>query len=264
MTSLAVAMWFGMFAVQTDKSEVGDAAKKIAESKSYSWKGSLKFEGQLPFGGGGGGGGGADIPEQTFSGSFEDGVGSHILTDASEFISVGDKSVTRPRGEWRMVEAPGGGGGGGGGGNPFGRGGMGRMMGMFSGTPKSPHDELKEIDTKLSSAKKSALAEKVGEIDCTVYECELTEDAARENAPMGRFLDRIPDTQVSGTLKVWVDGEGRPAKFQLTVKVSASFQGNDFEVSTVRTVSISKFGETKVTIPEDAKAVLEGKKGKGD
>ena len=115
MTSLAVAMWFGMFAVQTDKSEVGDAAKKIAESKSYSWKGSLKFEGQLPFGGGGGGGGGADIPEQTFSGSFEDGVGSHILTDASEFISVGDKSVTRPRGEWRMVEAPGGGGGGGGG-----------------------------------------------------------------------------------------------------------------------------------------------------
>ncbi len=254
MTILALAV---CFVVQTEKGEVADAAKKVADAKSYSWKGSLKFEGQLPFGGGGGGGGG-DIPEQTFSGTFEDGVGSHILTDTSEFISVGDKSVTRPRGEWRMVEAPGGGGGG----NPFGRGGMGRMMGMFSGTPKSPHDELKDVDTKLSTAKKSAMNEKVGEIDCAVYECELTEDAARENAPMGRFLDRIPDAQVTGTLKAWVDGEGRLVKFQLTVKVAASFQGNDFEISTVRTVSLSKFGETKVTIPDDAKAVLEGKKGK--
>jgi hypothetical protein len=251
------ALAAALAALQDDKDEVCAAVEKSVGAESYSWKGASKFEGQLPFGGRGGGG---EIPESKFSGRHQKDVGTHLLTDAVEFITVGDKTVSRPRGEWRLTGSQEGGDRPGGGGRGPGGRGMGGMFGMLGGSPRAPHQDLEGLDRKIAKAHKAAGGERVGDADCSVYECELTENAAREAAPFGRFLERLEDSEVTATLQAFVDAEGRLLKYVLKIKVSASFQGNDFEVSTSRSVTLSDFGSAKVEIPAEAKAALEGKR----
>jgi hypothetical protein len=248
MVMLATAL---VALMQSDaKDEALGAGKKLAESKNYSWKGSSKFEGDLPFGGNQG----QAMPEIKVEGSHVDGTGTRILTETSEYIKVGDKTVTRPRGEWRVVEENAGDGFRGGGR------GMGRMFGGFGGVPKAPHDDFKNLDTKITDIAKAEAKEKIGETECTVYSGKLQDDAAKEGLPFGRMLERMGDATVTGTFKYWVDGEGNLVKFQYSTKVAASFQGNDFEFTFVRAVEISDVGKAKVEIPDDAKKALEGKK----
>lgn len=256
IATLALAAALG--ALQDEKAEVCAAVEKAFAEASYSWTGTLKFEGQLPFGGRGGRGGGGQIPESKFSGHHQKDVGTHLLTDSMEFLTVGDKTISRPRGEWRLVGRPEGGDRFGGGG---GRGMGGAIFGMIGGPPGPPHLDLQDLDRKISKAHKAPAGERVGETDCDVYECELTEEAAREAAPLGRFLERLDDSQVIATLKACVDSDGRRLlRYTLSIKVSASFQGNDFEVTTSRTVTLADFGAAKVEIPADAKAALEGRR----
>lgn len=228
------------------KDEALGAAKKVVELKNYAWKGTMKFEGNLPFGNN-------EIPEMKFEGSHDADKGTHMLTDSNEYLKVGDKTVTRPRGEWRVVESRDGDGERRGGG----RGGMGRMFGAFGGTPKAPHDELKDPDQAISDVRKEDAKEKAGEVECTVYTCTLREDAARENAPFGRMIERMGDAEITGSVKLWVDESGQILQYQSTTKVIASFQGNDFEISVVRTTEIKDIGKANVEIPEDAKKAME-------
>jgi hypothetical protein len=246
----ALAILLGLFQAEAKDEAIG-AAKKMVELKNYGWKGSMKFDGNLPFGGNN------EIPEAKFEGSHDADKGTHMLTDSTEYLKVGEKTVSRPRGEWRLEEERDGGGGFGGRG---GRGGMGRMFGMFGGAPKMPHEELKDPDGKISDVKKEDAKEKVGEVECAVYSCTLREDAARDMAPFARMLERIPDSTVSGSLKLWVDESGQVLKYETTTKVAASFQGNDFEVSVIRSTELKDVGKAKVEIPDDAKKVLETKK----
>lgn len=259
IVTFALAAALGV--VQDEKAEVCAAVEKAVLDEGYTWTGTQKFEGQLPFGGRGGGGGGAGaIPESRFSGRHQKGVGTHLVTDSMEFLTVGDKTVSRPRGEWRLVGSPEGGDRPGGGRGPGGRGMGGAFFGMMGGIPRAPHQDLQNLDRKISKAHKAAAGERVGETDCDVYECELTEDAAREAAPFGRFLERLEDSEVIATLKACVDGAGRLVRYTLSIKVSASFQGNDFEITAMRTVTLADFGTAKVEIPADAKAALEGRR----
>lgn len=232
----------GTAALAGDKDEIVAAGKKVIEGKSYSWSGTLKFEGQLPFGGG------QEIPEAKFSGT-QDGHATHIVTDSAEFIRVGDRTVRRPRGEWRLVEE-----------NPegeFRRGGFGRFMGMMA-APRSPADEFAKLEDSIRHASKADATEKVGDAECTVYSGDLTEEAALQAAPMGRMVERMGG-EASGTFKVWVDPEGRICKYEVTIKVSGSVQGNDFEITSIRTVTLKDFGTAKVEVPPEAKAALERK-----
>jgi len=233
------------------KDEAIGAAKKVVEMKNYSWKGSMKFEGNLPFGGNNG-----EMPEMKFEGSHDADKGTHMLTDSTEYLKVGEKTVSRPRGEWRIVDPQDQGGFGGRGG---GRGGMGRMFGMFGGAPKLPSEELKDPDGKISDVKKEDAKDKVGDIECVVYACTLRDDAAREMAPFGQWLERMGNSEVTGTLKFWVDESGQILKYESTTKIVASFQQNDFEISVKRSTEIKDVGKAKVEIPEDAKKLLEKK-----
>jgi len=250
MKHLAFAFAFAMSAVAgaQDKDEVSGAAKKTVELKNYEFKGTSKLDGNLPFGGGGGG----PLPETKFTGAYDAGTGLYVSTETNEWVTIGGKTVTRPKQEWRVVDPQGGGGGG------RGFGGMGRgMMGMFGGTPKAPHDDLKDFGSKLASASKKDAKATVGETECTVFECELTEDAAKEGAPMGRMLERIPDAEIKGKAKVWMNADGAIVQYDVTVSVAAEFQGMGFEISSVRSVLIYNVDKAKVEIPSDAKKAIE-------
>ncbi len=262
MKLVAAVVGFSLFATVAfaqEKDEVAAAAKKLTETKNYAFKGTSKTEGNLPFGGGGGGAGG--IPEQKFQGVYDSATGLVVSNDANEWVKVGDITVTRPKAEWRVVEQPAAGGGGRGG-----RGGMGGMMGgMFGGAPKAPHEDLKDFGTKLAGAKKADAKETIGETECSVYSGDLTDEATKESLPFGRMMERFAaDAEIKGTSKVWIDGEGNICKYETTVRVAASFQGNDFEISIVRTVSVFDAGKAKVEIPEGAKAAIEKRKKQGD
>lgn len=253
MTTLAL-----LALLAQDKEDIVSAAKKLAESKNYSFQGTSKFDGQLPFGGGGGGQ--QEIPEAKFSGSYDAEKALVMQTDTNDYVKIGKVLVTRPRAEWRVVEeqpAEGGGGRG------FGRGGRG-MMGMFGRAPAAPHEEFASFDSKIGSAKKTDKTETVGETDCTVYEADLSEDYAKELMPMSRMLDRMGGGgEITGKARFWIDSHGNLAKIETTATLSADIQGNTIEVSSIRTVTISKVGSTTVEIPAGAKEAIDKKNKEG-
>jgi hypothetical protein len=247
-TAIAILVAAGTAAAD-DKDDLAAAAKKTAEARTYSFKGETNTE--LPaFGGGGGGPQGP----QKFEGKHDAEAGTHILTDTQEIVKIGKKTATRPRAEWRVTEEgadPQGGRGGG-----FGRG----MRGMFGGAAvRAPHEELADFGSKVSKVTKKGSKETLGETECDVFEAELTEEAAKAVVPGGGMLNRIPDATISGSAKVWVDGDGRIVKYVVKGTVTASFQGNDFEMSSTRTTTIYDVERTKVEIPADAKKAIEKK-----
>ncbi len=241
--SLAGRVW------ADDKEDLAAAAKKTAESKSYSFKGETKTE--MPAFGGQGGG--AQDP-QKFEGKHEEGVGTHILTDQQEIVKVGAKTASRPRAEWRVTDETqqGQGGGRGAGGR-----GMAGMMGR--GSTKAPHEDFKDFGAKLAKASKSDKKETVGETECDVYSIELTEDAVKAMLPGGGMFGRMgqnAEITYTGTGKVFV-ADGVILKYVLKAVVSASIQGNDVELTIERTTMIYDIDKTKVELPADAKKAID-------
>jgi hypothetical protein len=261
MLKLVVALMVCVSAVYADdKDDVANAAKKVAELKSFSFSVESKTEGS-GFGGGGGGGGGGGPQSFKYEGKFQKDVGQMITTDTMEFVKIGTITAQRPRGDWRVVEDNPQGGGGGGGGQ------RGRGMGGFfgqRGAPSGPGEDLADFGTKLDKCKKTDKSEKVGDADCSIYEGALTVDAAKAFMPMSRMLDRMGGGDVSGTAKIWIDGDGRLVKYELTTKLEADVQGNAVSMSQTRTVTLSGVNDTKVEIPEAAKAAIEKRKKQGD
>lgn len=230
--------------IADDKDDLAAAAKKAAESSSFSFKGEIVSEMPSMMGGMG------DNEPTKFEGKFESGVGTYIKTSTHEFITVGDKTATRPIAEWKLTEDDS---------DPMGM--QKRMMAMMSGSKsiKPPHADFKDFGGKVQKVKKSK-KETLGETECDVYEAEFTAEAAQELLkdvlPFGGMLGMMGEAESSGTAKVWVDGQGRIVKYEATGKLVASMQGMDLEMSGTRTVTFYDVGNTKVEIPEDAKKLL--------
>lgn len=227
-----------------DKDDLAAAAKKAHESSSYSFKGETTTEMPSMMGGMG------DNEPTKFEGKYEKGVGAYIRTATHEFVTIGDKTASRPLAEWKMLEDED---------DPMAL--QKRMMSMMSGSKsvKSPHGDFADFAGKIEKAKKSK-KETLGETECDLYEIEFTEEAAKallgDLLPMGGMMGMIPDAESTGTGKVWVDGGGRIVKYEATGKLSASMQGMDFEMSATRTVTFYDVDKTKVEIPEDAKKLF--------
>jgi hypothetical protein len=60
----------------------------------------------------------------------------------------------------------------------------------------------------------------------------------------------------SGSLKVWVK-DGLVSKYELKIKGTVSFNGNDRDVDRTTAVEIKDIGSTKVEVPEEARKKLE-------
>ncbi|HXX94081.1 MAG TPA: hypothetical protein VEN81_10630 [Planctomycetota bacterium] len=235
-----------------DKEDLASAIRKLSDARNYSFKGQQKTD--LPalgaFGAGGGG-----PQENKYEGQVDAREGTHILTEAQEIVRIGDKTAIRPRGDWRVLDE-----------NPAGGGGrnLGRMMGQLGGLrpPRAPHEELKDLASKLERASRDGKKETVGETECDVYSFDLSEDGAKGLFPMGGMMGRLgggnADVKFRGKGKGWV-ADGLLVKLETVATLSASFNGNDFDVSTTRTVSIHDVGKTRVEIPEDAKKAIKAK-----
>lgn len=242
-TLIALAIAF----VLDDKDDVAAAAKKLAESKSYSFKGTAS-QGRT--------GGDREPQARPFEGKHEGGVGTLMTTDAQLVVRIGDKTAICPKPVWRVVQP-----------RPEGRpegqprpnpaaGGEGRV--------RLPHEELADLGAKLEKAAKAEAKETLGEVECDVYSFDYTADAAKAMAgpaPGARGGGEAPAREVKAAGRAWIR-EGVLVKIEIKVTVSVTLQDRAIETVVARTISFYDVDATKVEIPEEAKKAIEeaGKK----
>jgi hypothetical protein len=226
-----------------DKEDLGAAAKKATEAESYTFKSTIEIEGSpMP------------VDPIEFEGKHHKDAATYLTGSMMgrdiELYKKGDKIVTKGMdGNWQS--------GGGGGGGRGGRG----LGGMMSGALKAPHEELKDFEKKFKEVKKGERKENVGGKECSVYSGDLTEDAAKEMIPMGR-MGGLGGAEITGSAKVWVDGDGVVRKYETVANLSIDFQGNQLELTVTRKTEISEIGSTKLEVPEEVKKLLGGEEKK--
>ena len=250
-STVAVVAGFSVAAQAAPKDEVTDAAKKLGEAKSYSWKSDTQFQGG--FGGGGGGGQGRGRFGGPTEGKIEKDGFAHLSMQRGdntvEAVVKGDKGAVKTQDGWQslaelqaQLAADGGQGGQG-----RGRGGFTRQLQNF----KAPAQEAQDLASKTKEITK----------DGDAYTGELTEEAAKElmafrgGGQGGQGGNAPQATDAKGTVKFWVK-DGALAKYEYNVKGKREIQGNPVEIDRTTTVEIKDVDSTKVEIPEEAKSKL--------
>jgi hypothetical protein len=223
------------------KDEVTSAGKQLASKDNYSWKQTTANAGGN--GGGGGFGGGASQGKTDKAGlvwvSREGRDGATI-----ESVRKGEKGAVKGQDGWQSLEelrANAGGGGGGGGGR-------GGFMGMMMRNFKAPAVQAQDLAAAAKELKK----------DGDVVEGDLTEDGAKAQLSFGgRPGGNGPEISgAKGSVKFWLK-DGVIAKYELKVKGTISFNGNDRDVDRTTTVEIKDVGTTKIELSDEAKKKLE-------
>lgn len=142
---------------------------------------------------------------------------------------------------------------------------QGRGMGMRMARIEIPHVRAAEALEGVAELKASEQMERLGEVDCTVYSGDLTEERAGKvvMGPLGRMGERAKTSVegASGSLRYWISDRGTLVKFEIAAKgkINAEIQGEtkSFEIDAIYTTEISKAGESAIEIPDEAKAILE-------
>ncbi len=246
-SAAAVVAGFSVVANAAPKDEVTDAAKKLGEAKSYSWKSDVQSQG-----GQGGGQGRGRFGGPTEGKTEKDGFTLLSMQRGDNTIQAvmkGEKGAVKTQDGWQSFEemraqlaADGGQGGG------QGRGaGTAFMLRSF----RTPAQEAQDLATKTKELTKEGDA----------ITGELTEEGAKELASFRRGRggqDQGGGPTVSdakGTVKFWVK-DGALAKYEYNVKGSMEFNGNTREIDRTTTVEIKDVDSTKVEVPEEAKGKL--------
>ncbi len=230
-----MARWFwrpGTLLAAEPKDEVTAAAKKLADKDNYSWKQTTENAG--------GGGFGAGVSE----GKAEKGgficVSMQAGDNTIEVVKKGEKGAVKTQDGWQsMAELAADQGGGGG---------RGRFMAMRFRNFKAPAAQVEDIVAKAKELKKEGDA----------FAGDLTEEGAKAQLMFGgRGGGNGPEISgAKASLKVWVK-DGLLAKYELKVKGTVSFNGNDRNINRTTTVEIKDIGSTKVEVPNEAKKKLE-------
>ena len=250
----AVLAGSAMFANAAPKDEVTDAAKKLADAKSYSWKATTERQGGAQGGGQGqgrGGFGGGPVEGKTEKDGFTH-VAMTVGENKVEAITKGDKGAVKTRDGWQSFaelsaqQASDNQGQGQG----RGRGMTGRML---QNTPK-PAAQAQELAaaakelTKADDAFTGELTEK-GVIDLLSFRSGgrrgQSGQANDGNAPP-------PPTNAKGTVKFWVK-DGVLSKYEYHVEGTREFNGNEVKLDRTTTVEIKDIDSAKVEVPEEAK-----------
>jgi hypothetical protein len=259
---------------------VKEAIQKAVQYESYAFRTSISVSGLPSRGGGGGGGGGrggsggGQSVHKSIRGEFEKGVGMYSKGDSMEFVRVGKDMAVKDGDEpWKKFErgqgqGQGGGGQGGGGqgrgqgrgqgGGGQGGGGMSERMGkamLMAIAFRLPHEDLAIIGRgteKVRSPQKRK--------DAEVYRVEINEDTAKKFFPLGRML-KDQEAEIKGVAIITIDKEsGKITRFDVEVEVKTTFKMRDqeqkLELKSKKTCVLTNIGETKVTIPDEAKNVL--------
>jgi hypothetical protein len=216
------------------KDDVTNAAKKLADQSSYSWKTTVT----VPEGGGG-----RFRPGPSEGKIEKDGFTWFSMTmrdNTTEFVMKGDKAAVKtPDGGWQSKaeategsEAPG----------PamF----LARRLESF----KTPAAEAEDLAGKAKELKK----------DGDVISGDLTEDAAKALLTFGPRRGGGEGPTISGakgSVKFWVK-DGVLSKYELNVQGKITFNENERDLNRTTTVEIKDVGTTKVEVPEEAKKKL--------
>jgi hypothetical protein len=205
------------------KDDVINAAKKLGEKSGYSWKATVVVPDSAQF-----------RPGPTEGKTEKDGY-THVTStfgdNTMETIVKGEKgAVTNQDGDWQsLAEAEG-------------EEGFGRFRAVMARNIKTPAVQAAELAAAVKELKKEG----------DVYSGELTEEGAKAQLRFGRTAE-VSDAK--GSVKFWLK-DGELAKYEIKVKGTRSFNGNDQEVDRATTIEIKDVGTTKVAIPEAAKKKL--------
>jgi len=222
------------------KDEVTGAAKKLADSDSYSWK-------QTTEGGGGGRNGGGGRRGGGFGGGPMEGKiqkdGLIFLTitrgdNTQEVVLKGKKGAAKTEDGWKSLEELASDDGGGGGGRGP------AMMARMLQNIKAPAVALQDTIGNVKEFTKTDDG----------YTGDLTEEGAKTLLTFGPRRGGGNGPEISGakgSLTVWVK-DGLVSKYQVKVQGTFSRDGNDTEVKRTTTTEIKDVGATKITPPDEA------------
>jgi hypothetical protein len=113
---------------------------------------------------------------------------------------------------------------------------------------------------KIPAVEAASLADAAKELknDSNSISGDLTEDGAKEllSFRRGRNGGGPTITNPKGSVKFWIT-DGKLVKYQYHVQGTVSFNGNDRDVDRTTTVEISGVNSTKISVPDDAKKILQ-------
>jgi hypothetical protein len=137
---------------QDAKEELAKAAEKTRELENYAFKGRIRIEG-VSF-----------LPEPIeFNGAYvkDRGFSASMGPFGSLFRVDKKTAVKDPKtGEWILLKA----------GTKIGDGELAAQIPILARGLKPPHEELKKIEGRFKELRKKDGVEKVGDIECAVYE----------------------------------------------------------------------------------------------
>lgn len=213
----------------TPKDDVNNAAKKLAEQPSYSWKTTVAVPEDSQF-----------RPGPTEGKTEKDGFTDIKMSfgdNTTEAVLKGDKAaVTNPDGGWQSLS------------EMDNNEGPGRFLGGMLRNFKAPAAQAADIAASTKELKK----------DGDTYSSDLTEDGAKTLLSFrGRRGGGEPPaiSDAKGSAKFWIK-DGVLSKYEFKVTGKVSFGGNERDVDRTTTVEITDVGTTKVVVPEDAKKKL--------
>jgi hypothetical protein len=223
------------------KDDVQDAAKKLADAKSYSWKQNSENLAQ-PGGQGGRGGFGAGPQEGQ---TEKDGYTHLVLTfgeNHTDVIFKGDKGAIKTDEGWKSLSEAA---------DAGGQPGPGRFLAMMVQNFRGPATQVEDLVKNVKDLQK----------DEGAYKGDLTEEGAKQLMTFGRRRGPNADANqqgpqvanAKGNARFWVEN-GVLTKYEYTVTGTVSFNGNDREINRKTTVEIKDVGSTKVAVPDEAKA----------
>jgi hypothetical protein len=105
-----------------------------------------------------------------------------------------------------------------------------------------PHEELAILAKALKKVERNE----------RLLSGEFDADAAKA---LARTEDR--DLARGGTAKLWLDADGRLAKYEIAIRVQGRRGNADVDGVITTTVALANVGATKVTVPDAAKKALE-------
>jgi hypothetical protein len=253
LASLAVLIALAAPAFADDKETLTQAVSKVAALKSYAFKGETDVQSPL---------GNAPAQVPTMDGKYEKDAGLYIKSERGEMFKKADRVFVKPgSGEWQDLAqfqppAPAEGD------KPNRNRGRGALFGrMMIRNFKAPHEELLDLAKGLKEVRKGDKIEKIGDVDCTQFSGDLSEEAMKAS-PLGRMLGQFGaagNAETKGSARVWLDGGGRVVIYEIITKVSLDIQGNQIDVTMTRRCELSDEGKVRVEIPEAVQKLLNEK-----
>lgn len=214
------------------KEAVKAAAKKLADQPNYSWRTTVESAG-----------GGRFRMGPTEGKAEKGGFVCLSMTrgeNTFEAFLKGDKAVVKTDEGWQTADEMGAGGGGPGG-NPA------RFVARMVQNYKTPAAEIEDLLGKVTDLR----------LVDSAYVGDLTEEGVKSLMTFGRRPggEGPAVSNPKGSVKIWLK-DGLPAKYEVHVQGTITFNNNDMNVDRSTTTEIKEVGKTKIEVPAEAKQKL--------